>query len=214
MLWGLNTISEHHETLKELAGAQSPVQELQSKVSCLCKSNTVATSLRGVDARLQGGLVDARAQDKHDLWALQTKANADWDILQATARDRTRVQTFLDAKREKSLYVELLITNSRRRVSHDSSLVDSTSASLHSHMPHAYATCSQSPLSEIAGRNSDYCAVYPSEVGTQLGAYDYTIKRGVQSMLIILDHREDLCRDNAPANPQTDCVSPLSTPLL
>lgn len=67
--------------------------------------------IEGAFARFQGKLSNALAQCKHDLSALQTQSHADWDMLQAAVRHRTRVQSLLDAERKNCQNVELVITD-------------------------------------------------------------------------------------------------------
>lgn len=76
----------------------------------------------------------------------------------------------MDAKQEKRLSLEHVITNGPRRFGGHSSMVDSATAFLHSDMRRAYETGLQSFLSEIGGRTRDVGAVQQFVVDLQLRA--------------------------------------------
>lgn len=76
-------------------------QELVSEVSRLPEANAEAASLRGVVASLHGELASACTQGKHNMSALQTRAEVDRDMLYAVVSDSPRVQLLLDVERQK-----------------------------------------------------------------------------------------------------------------
>lgn len=76
-LKGLNIICKHRKTLEWLDTSKRSVQELEPKMSRLLGGNTVAKSFNGAVAHLQTEPADAHAQGKHDLSALQTRADTD-----------------------------------------------------------------------------------------------------------------------------------------
>lgn len=150
---------------------------------------------------LEGGLADARVQIERELVTLQRRNGAEMDMPLAAVRDRTRLQLFLDAERQKCQRVERTITSLRTHVRYHSTLVDIARDGLHSGMRHGYESCLQSILAQVAGRIWDCGAAYHSDVDTQLGAYESTVLRIVHSILASLDRSlEDLPRDDAPAD--------------
>lgn len=98
---GLDTVSELFDALERLVEAQASVQELEVEVKLLCGANVVGTSSRKVVACLGRELVDAQVQRKCNLTILQTRADAEWDMLHAVVRDRNLLQLLLDAKQQK-----------------------------------------------------------------------------------------------------------------
>lgn len=179
------------------------MQELDSQKSRLHEANTVATSLGGVMARLQGELANSREQGEHHLSALQTGSNSDQDMLHSSVRDLTHVELLMDAERQKRRNIKRLIADWRGHISHHSSLVDCERTSLHSDMHHAYETCLRSLLSEVAESIRDCGTEYDSDVDTQLKAYESSIQQRIDSILAILYHiLEDIRRGDAPDDSQ------------
>lgn len=88
-----------------MAEGKARIQEFQLEVKPLHKANSVATPLKGVVTRLERELADARAQSKGESKMLQTRGDADQDLLRAAARDRRRLQLF-DGERQKYRNVE------------------------------------------------------------------------------------------------------------
>lgn len=186
--------------------------ELESEVSRLREVNTVTMSWRGVFARLQGELAEACAQDMHDLSALQARDDADRVSLHAAACDRTHVQLWLYAERQRHRNDGRVITDLWRCVSRHPSLVHSARVSLHSDRRHVYETCLRLLSSDIAKSTRQCGAVYHSDLHTQPGAYACTVKQGVHSIQVSLDHSlENPCFDDAPADLQQNSVSLSST---
>lgn len=139
--------------------------------------------VEGITARLQVYLTDGRSLGEQYLSPLQTRGDADRNVLHAAACDRTNVQLLLDAEEQNRQFDELVITALRSHVSHHSFLVNSARAFHYSDIFYAYETCLQALLSEVAGRIRDCRPMYHSDVETQLGAYESTIQQVVHSIL-------------------------------
>lgn len=68
---------------------QGLVPEVEVEVGHLHEESTVAATSRGFFTSFEGKLADTRVEGRHDLEALQTRADAKQDTLSPAVRDRT-----------------------------------------------------------------------------------------------------------------------------
>lgn len=134
-------------------------------------------------------------------------------MLHSAAGDCNSVQLFLVIEGQKRQNDESVSTNSGRRASHHSPLIDSARVSLQSHMLDANETCFQSLFCKVAGCTRNCGEVCHSDADAQLAVYEFTVQQGMHSILVSLNHSlESPCRDDAPPDPQRDSGSLRSTP--
>lgn len=134
-LWS-NTVGKHlGGTLLQFAETQASMQKLEVDVARWCEGDKVDVMPRGVVTCLQEQLASNWAEKEQDLAAMHECADADREVLYATATERSCLQSLLDPCRKTHQRVELNISCLLMCVRDHSNFVGAAREHLHFAMP-------------------------------------------------------------------------------